>query len=220
MCAVVTASLTLWQPAVLGSTRTPSARMIDQKLCPRALAARLAAQRHRDHLGARRLDRIGQHLGRGIARRAEQQPRGQLDAVERHGQPPCIGATTSISSPSLELRRSARRRRRRSGRSPPSRSCCRRSPARRAPRPAWPASMSCRSPLMKIRMSLSRSHCRLSAACRAIAGASRKPCRYRPLTYSEPRARGAQPADCRERPAADRRPSSRISASPNAGCRA
>jgi len=34
MCAVLTASLTEWQPAVLGNTRTPSSRMIDQKPCP------------------------------------------------------------------------------------------------------------------------------------------------------------------------------------------
>ena len=34
MCAVVTASFTVWQPAVLGSTRTPSDRMSDQKLWP------------------------------------------------------------------------------------------------------------------------------------------------------------------------------------------
>ena len=34
MCAVVTASLTEWQPAVLGSTRTESSRISDQKACP------------------------------------------------------------------------------------------------------------------------------------------------------------------------------------------
>ena len=34
MCAVVTASLTEWQPAVLGSTRTPSSRTSDQKAWP------------------------------------------------------------------------------------------------------------------------------------------------------------------------------------------
>ena len=34
MWAVVTASFTEWQPAVLGSTRTPSARTSDQKLWP------------------------------------------------------------------------------------------------------------------------------------------------------------------------------------------
>ncbi len=34
MCAVVTASLTEWQPAVLGSTRTPSSRISDQKPWP------------------------------------------------------------------------------------------------------------------------------------------------------------------------------------------
>src|ERR1700733_7702400 len=34
ICAVVSASLTLWQPAVLGSTRTPSSRTSDQNACP------------------------------------------------------------------------------------------------------------------------------------------------------------------------------------------
>ncbi len=34
MCAVVTASLTEWQPAVLGSTRTPSSRISDQNPWP------------------------------------------------------------------------------------------------------------------------------------------------------------------------------------------
>ena len=34
MCAVVTASFTVWQPAVLGSTRTSSPRMIDQNPWP------------------------------------------------------------------------------------------------------------------------------------------------------------------------------------------
>ena len=37
MCAVVTASFTLRQPAVLGSTRTPSAFTSDQKLSPARL---------------------------------------------------------------------------------------------------------------------------------------------------------------------------------------
>ena len=40
MWAVVTASLTVWQPAVLGRTRQPSSRISDQKAWPaRALAA-------------------------------------------------------------------------------------------------------------------------------------------------------------------------------------
>ena len=34
ICAVVTASLTVVQPAVLGSTRTPSSRMMRQNSCP------------------------------------------------------------------------------------------------------------------------------------------------------------------------------------------
>jgi hypothetical protein len=34
MWAVVTASLTEWQPAVFGSTCTPSSRISDQKPCP------------------------------------------------------------------------------------------------------------------------------------------------------------------------------------------
>ena len=83
ICAVVTASLTVRQPAVLGSTRTPSDRDELQEALARAPARLLAAQRDGDELRARGLDRTREHVRRGILRGAEQQPRGELHAVER-----------------------------------------------------------------------------------------------------------------------------------------
>src|SRR4029079_12896409 len=73
---------------------------------PEALAgagvAALAPQRDGDDLRARGLDSALENGRRWIARRAQQQARGKLYAVE-HGQPPCMGATTSIRSPSASL---------------------------------------------------------------------------------------------------------------------
>src|SRR5579871_1473582 len=74
MCAVVTASFTEWQPAVLGSTRTPSARIRDQKPWP-----------ERSPPDSRR---NGEYRGRGIARGPEQQSRSELGVVElQHSTP-------------------------------------------------------------------------------------------------------------------------------------
>ena len=69
---------------VLGSLAHPHiAKLLDQS--PETLTGagprRLAAKRDGDDLGARRLDRLTQNVGRGVARRSEQQPRGKAGAV-------------------------------------------------------------------------------------------------------------------------------------------
>ena len=101
MCAVVTASLTVWQPAVLGSTRTPSSRMIDQKPWPAALAARLrgAATPSRPRLPTPGSPRPASRATDSARCRAA----GARTARRRrtqHGQPPCIGASDLDASPS------------------------------------------------------------------------------------------------------------------------
>ncbi len=77
ICAVVTASLTLWQPAVFGSTRTPISRISRQKSCPSLQPRRLAPERHGDDLRPARAHRLGKDRGRGILRRAEHEAGAQ-----------------------------------------------------------------------------------------------------------------------------------------------
>ena len=96
--AVATASLAVWQPAVLGSTRTPSCSINSQKPWPARARADFAAERNGDDLGGRRLDGVLERRGRGILRRSEQQARGEALSVDVEHHPPCLGATISTSS--------------------------------------------------------------------------------------------------------------------------
>ncbi len=80
--AVVTASRTLWQPAVFGKTLTPSSRISDQKASPVLPPA--VSRRTETVTSSAPEARIACCMigGRGIERRADQQARAELFAIE------------------------------------------------------------------------------------------------------------------------------------------
>ena len=80
--AVVTASRTLRQPAVFGSTVTSEFADQRPELIAGLAAGGLAAHRDGDDLRARCADRLLHDGGRGIKRRADQQARGEVLVVE------------------------------------------------------------------------------------------------------------------------------------------
>ena len=65
--------------------------------CAGALACRLTPQRDGHHLHACGLDRLRQHLRRGITGAAQHEPRTHGRLIEGQHHPPCIGASTSSS---------------------------------------------------------------------------------------------------------------------------
>ena len=179
ICAVVTASFTVWQPAVFGRTRTPSSRISAQKRLTGRAAGRFAAQRDGDDLdaGARGPPRRGW-------RATDIAPcRGRAGFAARSRrrmpfQPPCIGATTSMRSPSF---RSLRRACGPATKSPFTAVATigRHSRARPAPRPASSAAISWGVAVKQQGHSsspvVSAGSITASAAIRAMAGLSRKP---------------------------------------------
>ena len=109
ICAVVTASFT--RAAAGGVRQHANAKLADQRpeFFAGAAAAAFAPQRDGDDFRTRRLYRLGENRGRGILRGADDQARGEGDAVkvQRVGgevpsacQPPCRGLTISMRSPS------------------------------------------------------------------------------------------------------------------------
>ena len=89
--AVSTASLAVWQPAVLGRKWTrPASRSSRLSSSPARLMRRIEAV---DHLGAARRHRVEHHLPVGIAGGAEEQPRAELR--------PAMTSGSDIASDSL-----------------------------------------------------------------------------------------------------------------------
>ena len=150
MCAVVTASFTEWQPAVLGSTRTPSSRISDQKPCP---ARSPPDSRRSDTVttsAPRGAHRRAQHRRRGIARRAQQQARAQRGAIELAASAPLHRRQHLEAIAVAQRGARARARRRRTRRSPRSRRALAIAELARAPRPAAPRAISRQAPLTRI----------------------------------------------------------------------
>jgi hypothetical protein len=90
----------LWRCGSLRYSQHAHAELLDQ--LPEALTGahprRLAAERNRDDLGGRRLDRFLQRGGGGVLRRSEKQPGREVLAINFEHQPPCLGATISTAS--------------------------------------------------------------------------------------------------------------------------
>ncbi len=85
ICAVVTASLAVRHPAVLGSRRTSRARRRSRKRSPVRPRACSRAERNRDDACAGRANGLGHDLRRWIKRRANEQARCHRLAVEDEG---------------------------------------------------------------------------------------------------------------------------------------